>query len=80
MAEDTKKFLKAGAVDEFIAETRKEVKKKLEAEIEATKTFDPNKFFKLITGLIELKERKLITEEDFKELNEKLKKRMSEVL
>jgi Zn ribbon nucleic-acid-binding protein len=64
----------------YIEDTQKELKKKFEAEIEATTTFDPDRFFRLIMGLTQLRERKLLPEEDIEELREKLKKRMSEVV
>jgi len=65
---------------DFIKEIQKDVKRKLEEEIESTTEFDPDKFFNLIMGLTTLRSRNLLPEKDIKELDEKLKRKMKELL
>ena len=66
--------------EDFVKECQKELKKRFELEIEKIKEFDPDKFLTLIIGVTRLSERKLLPEEDLKELREKIKKKMKEVV
>ncbi len=67
-------------LDKWIEEAKKDIERGIEHEIDRIVKFDPDKIFSLILGLTEAHRRELITEEGFKRLSEKLKKKLQELV
>jgi hypothetical protein len=67
-------------LDKWIEEGKKDIERGIEQEIDRIVEFDPDKIFNLMLGLSEAHRRELITEEGFKRLSEKLKKKIQEIV